>query len=103
MTSEYTRVAKASELAAGAGLPVTVNGREILLCNSEGRIAAIINKCSHAEEKLDCGRIRNGWISCPAHGARFDLETGEPLNHVASEPIEIFPVRVVDDWIEVQA
>jgi 3-phenylpropionate/trans-cinnamate dioxygenase ferredoxin subunit len=60
-------------------------------------------ECSHAEEKLECGRIRNGWISCPAHGARFSLETGEAMNHPATLPIQTFPIRIVDEWVEVQA
>lgn len=104
MTSEsFTRVAKVSDVAAGTSLLVTVNGQEILLCNSNDKVAAVINRCSHAEEKLDCGRIRNGWISCPAHGARFDLETGEPMNPPATLPIQTFPTRIVDGWIEVRA
>lgn len=104
MRSEaFTRVARVADVPPGASLPVTVNGQEILLCNSQDRITAVINRCSHAEEKLECGRIRNGWISCPAHGARFDLETGEAINPPATLPIQTFPTRIVDEWIEVQA
>jgi 3-phenylpropionate/trans-cinnamate dioxygenase ferredoxin subunit len=104
MTSpSFTRVAKASELANNSSRAVEVNGRSILVCKSQEKISAIINQCTHAEEKLECGRIKNGWIACPAHGARFVLETGKVLNHPATKDIETFPVRVVDDWIEVQA
>jgi 3-phenylpropionate/trans-cinnamate dioxygenase ferredoxin component len=45
--------------------------------------------------------MRGGWLSCPVHGARFDLETGEPLNPPATQPIQTFKVRIVDDTIEV--
>ncbi|CAN7201698.1 Rieske 2Fe-2S domain-containing protein [Phenylobacterium sp. LjRoot225] len=104
MTSEsFTRVARVSDVAPGTSLLVTVAGKEILLCNSKDQITAIINKCSHADEKLECGRIRNGWISCPAHGARFSLETGQAMNHPATLPIQTFPTRIVDEWVEVQA
>jgi 3-phenylpropionate/trans-cinnamate dioxygenase ferredoxin component len=57
--------------------------------------------CSHAFETLECGRVRNGWISCPVHGARFDLETGAPMNPPATLPIEIYEVKVEDDAISV--
>lgn len=102
-TSEsFTRVALVSDVAPGTSKLVTVNGKEILLCNSKDKITAVINKCSHADEKLECGRIRNGWISCPVHGARFNLETGQAMNHPATLPIQTFPTRIVDDWVEVQ-
>ncbi len=104
MTAEtFTRVGRASELANNSSFAVEVNGKSILVWKSQEKIGAVINLCSHAEEKLECGRIKNGWIACPAHGARFVLETGKVLNHPATKDIETFPVRVVDDWIEVQA
>ena len=76
-------------------------GRSILICNSNGTFFAVENKCSHADELLECGRIRNGWIACPAHGARFDLATGEAMNPPAKDPIATFPLRVVGDMIEI--
>jgi 3-phenylpropionate/trans-cinnamate dioxygenase ferredoxin component len=101
--TEFTRVARVADVAAGTSVLVTVNGQNILICNSKDKITAITNKCSHADEKLDCGRIRNGWISCPAHGARFSLETGQAMNHPATLPIQTYPVRIVDEWVEVEA
>ncbi len=76
-------------------------GRSILICNSDGQFFAVENKCSHAEELLECGRIRNGWISCPAHGARFDLETGEAISPPAKDAIMTFPVRVSGNMVEI--
>ena len=65
-----------------------------------GEFFVVVNKCSHAEEKLDCGRVRAGWVACPVHGARFRLATGEAMNPPATQPIATFAVRVVDGWIE---
>jgi 3-phenylpropionate/trans-cinnamate dioxygenase ferredoxin component len=81
---------------------VTVDGLEVLLCRFEGQVYALENRCSHADEPLACGRVRLGWIACPAHGARFDLETGEALTGPATEPVRVFAVRVVDGAIEVE-
>jgi len=60
------------------------------------------NLCSHAHETLECGRMKSGWIACPVHGARFDLETGKPMNPPATTPIDTFPVRITGDMIEVE-
>lgn len=80
---------------------VALGGVEVLLCRFEGEVYALENRCSHADEPLACGRIRLGWIACPAHGARFDLETGEALGPPATQPVRSFAVRIVGDMIEV--
>ncbi|MDE8651054.1 Rieske (2Fe-2S) protein [Novosphingobium album (ex Liu et al. 2023)] len=99
----FVAVARLEEVPAGGKKVVEVNGIQIILCNTRDRIFAVRNLCSHAYETLECGRVRNGWISCPVHGARFDLETGEPMNPPATMPIETYQVRVEGDTIEVAA
>jgi 3-phenylpropionate/trans-cinnamate dioxygenase ferredoxin subunit len=98
---EFHRCLPLSDLADREPKAVTVGGVEVVLCLYEEQVFAIANRCSHADEPLACGRIRNGWIACPAHGARFDLETGEVLGPPATEPIRTFPVRVIEGTIEV--
>ena len=90
-----------ADLPAGAKAALELGGEPILLYNHDGTVRAVSNICSHAEQPLDCGRIMNGWIACPAHGTRFDLETGEPLNPPATMPIRTFATRIVDGMIEV--
>jgi 3-phenylpropionate/trans-cinnamate dioxygenase ferredoxin subunit len=97
----FVAVAKLDEVPAGTKKVVEAGGNQILLCHTSDRVFAVRNLCSHAYETLDCGRMRNGWISCPVHGARFDLETGMPMNPPASMPIDTFEVRVEGDTIEV--
>jgi 3-phenylpropionate/trans-cinnamate dioxygenase ferredoxin subunit len=98
--SGYVAVAQRAELKPGRPLAVDLGGQTILLCAADDTVHAIENRCSHAEAPLDCGRIRLGWISCPAHGARFDLATGEALGLPASAPIRTYPVRIVGETIE---
>ncbi|MEO6716795.1 MAG: non-heme iron oxygenase ferredoxin subunit [Novosphingobium sp.] len=98
----YIEAAKLDEVPSGTKKLVTLNGIEVLVCNSKDKLYAVRNLCSHAHEKLDCGRMKNGWISCPVHGARFDLESGAAMNPPAVMPLETYPVRVVGDTIEVE-
>lgn len=99
----FVAVAKVDDVPPGGKLVVEVNGIGIILANSKDRVFAVRNLCSHAHETLECGRVRSGWISCPVHGARFDLETGMPKNPPATLPIETYEVRIVGDDIEVAA
>ena len=97
----FVAVAKLEDLPAGGKLVVDVNGIGVILVNTKDTIFAVRNLCSHAYETLECGRVRGGWISCPVHGARFDLETGAPLNPPATMPIDTYEVRIEGDTIEV--
>jgi 3-phenylpropionate/trans-cinnamate dioxygenase ferredoxin component len=98
---EFVAIANVDELPPEGKKLITVAGKPILLCHSDGQIYAVTNICSHAFQELCTGRMRHGWIMCPVHGSRFDLETGEPMNPPATEPITTYPVRIVGDTIEV--
>lgn len=98
---QFVAAAKLSDVPPGSVKPVTLNGKAILLCHNNAQVFAIINRCSHADEKLECGKMKAGWIACPAHGARFDLATGHAKNPPAKQPIEVFTVRIVGDVVEV--
>ena len=100
-TRPFVAVATVQDIPLGTAKAFDVGGRSVLLCNTADGVFAVENLCSHAEQPLECGRIKNGWIGCPTHGARFDLETGEPLGGPATESIATFPVRVEGDSIAV--
>jgi 3-phenylpropionate/trans-cinnamate dioxygenase ferredoxin subunit len=54
--------------------------------------------CSLAEGELG---EQEETVVCPCHASEFDLRTGEPVAGPAEDPVPVFAVRVVDDWIEV--
>jgi 3-phenylpropionate/trans-cinnamate dioxygenase ferredoxin component len=103
MSGSFSRVLKVIDVPPGEKKAVDIGGKSILICHSNDRLHAVSNICSHANEKLECGRMFKGWIGCPVHGARFELATGRAMNPPAKKPIATYPLRVVDDWIEVQA
>ena len=98
----FIAAAKLDEVPPGTKKVVELEGTEVVLCNTRDKIFAVKNLCSHAYEKLDCGRMKNGWIACPVHGARFDLETGAAMNPPAVMPVEVYAVRIEGDTIEVE-
>ena len=59
------------------------------------------NACSHDGGDLSEGEINGSEITCPRHGARFCLKTGEVLCAPAFEDIEAYPIRVVDGRIKI--
>ena len=99
---EFRAALPLADLPPGEKAVLKLAGLPVLLVNDGGEVRAVENRCSHMDSPLDCGRVRLGWISCPAHGARFDLVTGEALTGPASKPVRVFAVRVVEGMIEVE-
>jgi 3-phenylpropionate/trans-cinnamate dioxygenase ferredoxin subunit len=81
----------------GSQRPVTVAGRRLVVCRSEGQFFAFENRCTHESEALLGGTLRKCSIVCPLHGARFSLKTGMPYGPPAFEPLLTFAVRVTED------
>lgn len=94
-------LARETDLAEGQAVAFNISTHSLLLIRSGGGLFAIQDRCSHADQELACGIIRNGWIACPAHGARFDLASGEPLNPPASQAVATYPVRIHEGSVEV--
>ena len=48
------------------------------------------------------GYLEGQVIECACHGSQFDVVTGEVLLGPATEPVAVFPVRVVDGRLQVE-
>jgi nitrite reductase/ring-hydroxylating ferredoxin subunit len=64
----------------------------VVLCRVAGELHAVTDNCSHREAKLSEGRLRGALLTCPLHGAQFDVRTGAHQGPPASVPIACFPV-----------
>lgn len=81
---------------------VTVGETEVLLVNGNGTIYAVENECPHQGSPLAGGLVKDATtLTCPRHGYRFDLRTGECLDFPEYR-LRIFPVRVEGDQILVE-
>ena len=81
------KVLNISELENNQSTVVNVNDKEIAVFNVEGEFFAIDDRCSHADESLSEGEVYDCKVECPAHGAEFDLKTGEALTQPASKSV----------------
>jgi 3-phenylpropionate/trans-cinnamate dioxygenase ferredoxin subunit len=99
---EYYAAFPAAELANNTSRPIELGGKKVLVCRASNELYAVENRCSHQEAELAGGRIRGCFISCPLHGVRFNLKDGEPMGQLTRVAIPTYPVRVVDEVIEVE-
>jgi len=93
---DWTRVATAEELPLGGATAVYFRGDQVALFNVDGRVYALGNRCSHANGPLSEGAVEDGCVTCPYHGSRFDLATGEPRGGPAVKPVPTYRVKVED-------
>ena len=78
-------------------VPVTLDGKSILICKANGEFYAVDNQCTHQRAELTGGRIRNCYLACPLHGVRFDLRTGQPLGELTRVPLKTYDVSLADN------
>ena len=99
---KWVSVAARSALTEGAMMGVEVGDLLIALYNVDGEIYATDNTCTHAFAMLTDGFFDGDIIECPLHGGCFKVQTGEGQGAPVTENIKTYPVRIVDDAIEVQ-
>ncbi len=100
--SDWINVVAVNDLAPGEHMSVEIEDAAIVLFNLDGEFYAIEDICTHDGSEISSGCIVDGSIECPRHGAMFDIKTGEVTAPPAYEPVDTFPVQVVDDVVQVR-
>jgi len=96
------KVGKISELTENNPKLVNIQNTQIFIVKHGSSVYAMEDICSHDGESISEGKIEEGCIVCPRHMARFNLSTGEALCMPATEPVAIFPVKIVGGEIEIE-
>lgn len=91
----------------GRSKTVDVNGFPVAIANVGGIFYAFQSLCPHQGTQLG-GRplLNEKFIVCSRHSSKFDVTSGACIEPSADDgfrqDLMIFPVRVVDDVIQVQ-
>lgn len=101
MSRRWVAVANRDVLEPGQYKSVEVEGELIALYDVGGEIYATGDVCTHDGGILTGGQLENTAITCPRHGAQFDVTTGEVLRMPAFEPIPTYETRVENNEIQV--
>ena len=97
-------VAQADEFPPGSSkLVVAGPGVYVGVYNCGWQLYAIEDRCSQDDGPLCEGEWDEGscTVVCPRHGSAFELSTGRPLSLPAYQPVETYPVRIVDGVVKV--
>ncbi|MDF7775610.1 non-heme iron oxygenase ferredoxin subunit [Sphingomonas sp. AOB5] len=98
---DFTALATVSQIGEGEMIAVDAGGHAVLLARVDGEWFAASNVCTHLRARLHLGSLAGHRLACPLHGGAFDIRTGAPLCEPVRRGIEIYPVRLNGDAIEV--
>ena len=78
---------KTSDITPGKMIKVSIDGRDILVANIDGKYCATDDSCTHSGSSLSEGKLNSSTITCGWHAAEFDCKTGK---------LSKFPVKIRD-------
>ncbi len=88
------KVAETKDVPPGTARAVDVEGRTVALFNIGGTYYAIDDTCTHQGGPLSEGEVDGTVVTCPLHGACFDVTSGEVLGPPAAEGVARHTVQV---------
>lgn len=94
----FIKVAKTSDLTPGEKMLVEYEDDDVGLFNLDGQFYAISDVCTHDNGPLVEGNLDGEWITCPRHGARFNIKTGQQTMP-AFAPVPLYEVKIEGDDI----
>ena len=80
-------VGKITDITPGKMVKVSIDGRDVLVANIDGKFCATDDSCTHSGASLSEGKLEGCTITCGWHGAQFDCETGRLVK---------FPAKIRD-------
>ncbi|TWT57444.1 Naphthalene 1,2-dioxygenase system ferredoxin subunit [Thalassoglobus neptunius] len=95
MSDRFERVGSTSELGDGDRLSVIL-GDEVsaLVIRIADDYYCVEDVCTHDGQPMTDGELNGCELTCPRHGAKFDVRTGKALCMPATQPVETFEVEI---------
>ncbi len=100
-SSEFTTVATTAELPPGERIVVEWGRHWVAIFNVDGNLYAIEDVCTHDDGPLAEGDLTGCVITCPRHGAEFDITNGKVLSAPAMKDAPSYNVRVEGGNIQI--
>ena len=96
------KIAQTGDLSPGEGKVVEAEGQTIALFNVDGTYYAIENTCTHVGGPLGKGTLVGDQVTCPWHGATFDLTNGSVLSPPAPDGVASYKVVIEENEIKIE-
>lgn len=92
--TDFIKVADVNEIEEGEMMPIEVDGELVCLARVDGAVCAFSDNCTHISGPLSEGDLEGHILTCPWHGAQFDIRNGKVVRGPARQDIPTYPVKV---------
>lgn len=99
--SEFIRICSVDEIPPGEPLTVEIDGKPVAIGRVGDKYYAIEDICPHQGASFEGGEIEDDILTCPLHGWRTNLVTGQSLE-APSIKVQTYEVKVEDGTIFVK-
>ena len=96
------KVADVKSIGSGTSIRVEAAGQKIALFNIDGVFYAISDTCTHRGGPLSEGTINGVQVTCPWHGAKFDLKSGNAVGPPAKQGVPCYKVIIDGEEIKLE-
>lgn len=93
---------RVADVAPGQTRLVNVGEQSVAIFNVGGTCFATQDECTHRGGPLSEGNLEDHVVTCPLHGSRFNVTTGEVVGGPATRNLETFRVQVEGDIARVE-
>lgn len=100
--ARFLKVATTDEVAVGEAKLIEIDDKRVALFNLDGAYCALDDTCTHQGGPLSEGFVEEGIVTCPWHGARFNVKTGEVTGPPVRRGVARYNVRVQGKDIEIE-
>lgn len=83
-----------ADVPEGGATCVTVDAKPYGLFKVSAKVYCLDNRCTHMGGPLCEGNLEGPIVTCPWHGSRFDVRTGQVVGPPARAPVRSYPVTV---------
>jgi|SRR5438105_12999277 len=101
---QWIRVADSKLIKDGEMLDFDYGDYKLLISKAKGKLYATDRICTHAYADLAIGILNEEeqTVTCPLHLSAFKLDTGQPQNLPAEQPLGTYNVKIQDSQIYVE-
>ena len=100
--TEFVKLASTNDVKPNSMMRVIVSDKKILLANVNGNYYAISDVCMHRGCQLSKGKLDGETVTCPCHGSKYDLKTGNFLKGPTKKGEPKYELKVQDKDIMIK-
>ena len=90
----WHKIAHVGDIKPNSGVQITIEDKVLAIFHVDGKYFAIDDACTHVGGNLSEGSLEGNVVTCPWHGATFDVTCGKVLSDPASEDVNSYKIKI---------